>query len=108
MPSNLGSIALRIDILNHQVFVDGKPVHLAPREFELLACLAQSNGRVVRHEELLRRVWGDSQSQNPINLRTYIKQLRSRLEDDSTEPRFIQTVPRIGYRFLQASVMAGS
>ena len=86
-----------IDIPHHRVAVRGQDVHLTPKQFDLLVCLAQRPGRVLTHRTLLHSVWGTNADQ-PEYLRVNIGQLRKKIEL-SEEPRYIITEPWIGYRF---------
>jgi two-component system KDP operon response regulator KdpE len=93
---DLGS--LRIDVDRRQVARQGKDVHLTPIEFDLLARLARSAGRVVTHRQLLADVWGPEHIDQTHYLRIYMAQLRAKLEDDPAVPRFLLTETGIGYR----------
>ncbi len=73
-------------------------VKLTRREFDLLAALFRSAGRVATHRQLLREVWGPANESDTQYLRVYIGHLRGKLEDDPTAPRVILTEPGIGYR----------
>ena len=73
---------LAIDYDRRQVTVAGRAVALTATEFELLRVLSQGAGRVLTHETLLRRVWGERAKDNPRIVRAYIKRLRSKLGDD--------------------------
>lgn len=86
-----------IDIPQHRVVVRGQDVHLTPKQFDLLVCLAQHAGQVITHRALLHSVWGTNADQ-PEYLRVNIGQLRKKIET-SEEPRYILTEPWIGYRF---------
>ncbi len=88
---------LFIDIDHHQVTLDGRAVHLTPLEFDLLAALAQGEGRVMTHASLMEKVWGKQMQENTHYLRIYMRQLRSKLEADTTQPRYLKTVPGVGY-----------
>ena len=90
---------LTIDLLAHEVRVRGESLHLRPTEFRLLTFLAQNSSRVLSHDELLNRVWGD-QAGSLDSLKWYISSLREKVEEDSQNPRLIVTVPRIGYRYF--------
>jgi two-component system KDP operon response regulator KdpE len=79
---------------------DGKPVHLTPIEFRLLACLAKHLGMVVTHRQLLTEVWGPTHSEDTHYLRVYLKQLREKLEPDPVQPRFLLTETGVGYRLV--------
>ena len=88
-----------IDVPQHRVTVRGQDVHLTPKQFDLLLCLAQHAGQVLTHRALLQAVWGTNADQ-PEYLRVNIGQLRKKIElSDSDEPRYILTEPWIGYRF---------
>lgn len=89
---------LAIDLDRRQVSVTGNPVHLTPVEFRLLAALARRPGKVATHRQLLREVWGPSHEEDGHYLRIYMRQLRSKIEQDSTQPRWLLTEPGIGYR----------
>ena len=78
---------------------DGAPVALEPKTLRLLLFLIENRGRVVRKQELLDGVWGDTAVTEGALTRS-IGLLRRALDDDSREPRFIETVPTIGYRFI--------
>jgi two-component system, OmpR family, KDP operon response regulator KdpE len=86
-----------IDIPQHRVVVRGQDVHLTPKQFDLLVCLAQHPGQVLTHRALLHAVWGTNADQ-PEYLRVTIGQLRKKIEL-SDEPVYIVTEPWIGYRF---------
>jgi two-component system KDP operon response regulator KdpE len=89
--------ALHIDIDHHEVKLDGELVHFTPIEFELLAALAKGEGRVMTHTSLMQAVWGERLEENTHYLRIYMRQLRNKLEKDPTQPRYIKTVPGVGY-----------
>ncbi len=86
-----------IDRPQHRVVVRGQDVHLTPKQFDLLVCLAQHAGQVLTHRALLHAVWGTNADQ-PEYLRVNIGQLRKKIEAGE-EPRYILTEPWIGYRF---------
>lgn len=77
----------------------GEPVRLTPTEWALLETLVQANGMLVPAEELLMRVWGPSYRTHTNYLRVYFAQLRRKLEPAPSAPRYLVTVPGIGYRF---------
>jgi two-component system, OmpR family, KDP operon response regulator KdpE len=86
-----------IDIPQHRVVVRGQEIHLTPKQFDLLVCLARHPGQVLTHRALLHSVWGPNADQ-PEYLRVNIGQLRKKIEQ-AEEPRYILTEPWIGYRF---------
>ena len=93
---------LRIDLQNRQVFVDDAEVHLTPTEYDLLKLLATQAGKVLTHTLILRTIWGDAYTRDTQTLRVFIGQIRRKLGDDPTHPRFILTEPGVGYRFRQS------
>jgi two-component system, OmpR family, KDP operon response regulator KdpE len=88
-----------IDAPAHTVTVLGKPIHLTPKEFDLLVYLARNVGKVMTHRALLTAVWGAQSAQQPEYLRVFIGQLRKKLQGDGAK-EYIQTEPWVGYRFL--------
>ncbi len=87
-----------IDADAHTVTVLDSPVHLTPKEFDLLLLFARNPERALTHKVLLRGVWGPAGEQQPEYLRVLVAQLRKKLETGST-PRYIVSEPWIGYRF---------
>ena len=88
---------LVIDYARRQVTVAGEPVELTPLEYRLLAELSANADRVMTHEQLLRRVWGQDNSGGSGPVRTYVKRLRQKLRDDPNNPAYIFTKRRVGY-----------
>jgi two-component system KDP operon response regulator KdpE len=91
--------AMVIDLVARRVTVDGREVHLTPTEFELLRVLATNPDRVLTHTYLLRTALGSGYEDALDNLRTFIAQLRRKLERQPSRPRWIVTEPAVGYRF---------
>ena len=88
-----------IDALAHSISVQGKPIHLTPKEFDLLVLLARHAGKVMTHRALLTSVWGAQSAHQPEYLRVFVGQLRKKLEAE-TGKQYIQTEPWVGYRFI--------
>jgi two-component system KDP operon response regulator KdpE len=88
-----------IDVRAHTMTVQGKPVHLTPKEFDLLLHLARNSGKVMTHRALLTAVWGAQSAHQPEYLRVFVGQLRKKLEGE-TGRQYIQTEPWVGYRFV--------
>jgi two-component system KDP operon response regulator KdpE len=91
---------LVVDAARREVRLDGTLLRLSRREFELLRLLVAHAGRVLTHKQLLRELWGPAHEQDTQYLRVYVGQLRGKLGDDPTSPRFIATEPGVGYRLL--------
>lgn len=87
-----------VDLKNRRVTRAGDNVHLTPTEYRLLAVLVSNAGRVMTNPQLLRAVWGPSQSENGHYLRIYMGHLRHKLEADPTQPRYLLTETAVGYR----------
>jgi two-component system KDP operon response regulator KdpE len=88
-----------IDLDTHSVSIQGREVHLTPKEFELLVYLARRPAKVVAHRALLRAVWGPNSTEQPEYLRVFIGQLRKKIEPEASSPRYLHTEPWIGYCF---------
>lgn len=93
--------ALTIDETRHVVTVEGEPVMLTPLEFSLLATLAAYPGRVYTRDQLLEQVWGADYFGDDHVVDVHIGNLRKKLGDDATAPRYVETVRGVGYRFVQ-------
>jgi len=89
---------LRVDFENRMVKLAGREVHLTPTEYRLLEVLVERRGRAVGHGELLREVWGADAAEELEYLRTFMRQLRYKLEPEPSQPRYLLTIPRVGYR----------
>lgn len=92
---------LEVDLSKRMVKRQGRIVKLTRTEYELLAYLVSQHGKVLTHKELLRNVWGPKYGEESEYVRVFIRQLRSKIEDDPSNPQFIVTEPRIGYRFVK-------
>lgn len=90
---------LHIDLLNRLVSVDGQEVRLTPIQFRLLSVLVKNVGKVMTHQQILKEVWGPSYQENAHYLRIYMSQLRQKLEQNPTQPRYLLTESGVGYRF---------
>jgi two-component system KDP operon response regulator KdpE len=90
---------LEIDQIARTVRVDGGEVHLTPTQYELLRFLANNPDRVLTQRTILMTVFGPTYEDAFDNLRTFIAQLRSKIERDPARPQRIVTDPGVGYRF---------
>jgi two-component system, OmpR family, KDP operon response regulator KdpE len=91
---------LVIDISLSTVHKAGVDVHLTPTEYKLLVTLLQTPGKLVTQQHLLREVWGPGYAKEGHYLRTYMGQLRHKLEDEPSQPKHLITEPGVGYRFV--------
>jgi DNA-binding response OmpR family regulator len=90
---------LRLDPAKRAVALDGTQVTTTFVEFEILAALMGSPGRVFTRDMLLSRIWGDSAFRDPRTIDVHIRHLREKLEHDPKDPEYIFTVRGVGYRF---------
>ena len=95
----LASGPVRMDVGRHAVFVRGRETSMPLKEFELLELLLRNAGRVLTRSQLIDRVWGADYFGDTKTLDVHVKRIRGRIEDDPAEPRLLQTVRGLGYRF---------
>lgn len=89
---------LRVDPATREVSVDGTPVELTAKEFDLLALMASEPGVVFGRDKLLERVWGFAEFVDARGVDVHVRHIREKLGDDAGAPRFIETVRGVGYR----------
>jgi len=89
----------RINFISREVKVRGQPVHLTPKEFNLLGVLARNAGRVITRTELVKEAWGPEYGDAIDSLKLYIHYLRQKVEVDPQHPNYIMTSRGVGYRF---------
>jgi two-component system KDP operon response regulator KdpE len=92
--------ALEVDLARRLVTQDGEALHLTPTEYGLLEALVTNPGKLLTHQWLLRRVWGQGYGTETTYLRTYIRSLRKKLGDEASAPAMIVTEPGVGYRWI--------
>ncbi len=88
---------LSMNFAQRRVFVRGREVTLTPTEYELLHQLATNANRVMLHSDLLSQVWGSEYRDEIDYLRAYIRYLRRKIEENPSEPKYIVTMPGVGY-----------
>ena len=96
--TSLRNGGLDIDLIHHMATLDGRPLPLTAKEFELLAYLARHAGKVCTHHMILKDVWGPGYGAESNYVRVYTHRLRKKLGDD--EGRILRTVPGIGYQLV--------
>jgi two-component system KDP operon response regulator KdpE len=99
-PILIGEVLL--DPARHLVEKQGRAVHLTPKQFELLHYLMIHAGRPIPHAKLLKSVWGPEYGNELEYLRTFIRQIRMKIEDDPAHPKYLLTDSHIGYRFSES------
>jgi two-component system KDP operon response regulator KdpE len=91
---------LEVDLPRRLVTLDGEAVHLTPTEYGLLEAFVSNPGKLLTHQWLLRKVWGQGYGTETTYLRTYVRALRKKLDDDAAAPALIVTEPGVGYRWV--------
>jgi len=92
---------LEIDLVKRLVTRAGEPLRLSPKEYELLARLAEGGGKVLTHRQLLTAIWGPAHVDDLPYLRVLVGQLRQKIEAEPSTPQYILTEPGVGYRFMR-------
>ncbi len=98
-PPTLAAGPVRMDVERHVVTVSGSAVPLPLKEFELLEMLLRNAGRVLTRGQLIDRVWGADYVGDTKTLDVHVKRLRSKIEPEPSNPRYIVTVRGLGYKF---------
>jgi two-component system, OmpR family, response regulator RegX3 len=88
-----------MDVERHEVSVNGERIKLALKEFELLEMLLRNAGRVMTRGQLIDRIWGADYVGDTKTLDVHVKRLRTKLEPDPANPRYLVTVRGLGYKF---------
>ena len=101
-PIEIGEI--RLEPVKRSVTKRGQPVRLTRKEFDILHCLMSRAGRVVTYARLLTAVWGADCREEVEYLRTFVRQLRKKIEDDPSNPLYLLTDVYVGYRFADAQM----
>ncbi len=91
---------VELDIDAHVVRVNGEPVEIRPKEFELLEALMRRKDRLAARHTLIDEVWGPSYFGDTKTLDVHVKRLREKLEEDPANPRHIVTIRGLGYKFV--------
>ncbi len=94
----IGNGGIYMDLIRHEVTLDGKAVKLSPKEYDLLKYFLNNIGKMLTHRQILKDVWGPAQADDSQYLRVYTGQLRKKIETDLDNPKYILTEPGIGYR----------
>jgi two-component system, OmpR family, KDP operon response regulator KdpE len=90
---------LKLELDRHVLWKRGEAIRLSPKEFDLLSVLMRNQGIPMTHVKLLQAVWGPEYGREFEYLRSYVRMLRKKIEDDPTNPRYLLTEAWIGYRF---------
>lgn len=93
--------SIEIDLTKHEVFVKGERVELTPKEYLILMLLATHPGEVFTKEQLIEEVWGKEFVGETTSLAVFIRKIREKIEEDPADPKLLQTVWHVGYRFAE-------
>jgi two-component system KDP operon response regulator KdpE len=94
---------LELDPVKYRLLKRGRSIHLTPKEFEVLHYLMMHTGEPIPHARLLKSVWGPEYGNELEYLRTFIRQLRKKIEDNPARPHYLLTDAYVGYRFKEQS-----
>jgi two-component system KDP operon response regulator KdpE len=94
---------LELDPVKYRLLKRGRSIHLTPKEFEVLHYLMMHAGEPIPHSRLLKSVWGPEYGNELEYLRTFIRQLRKKIEDNPGRPHYLLTDAYVGYRFKEQS-----
>ncbi|NVJ97892.1 MAG: response regulator transcription factor [Alphaproteobacteria bacterium] len=89
---------ITMDLVRHEVKIDGERVDFTPKEYDLLRYFMVHRGKMLTHRQILHEVWGAAHGSDTQYLRVYISQVREKVEPDPSSPDYIVTEPGIGYR----------
>ena len=99
MPDIVEAAGVRMDVERHEVSVNGERIRLALKEFELLEMLLRNTGRVMTRGQLIDRIWGADYVGDTKTLDVHVKRLRTKIEPDPANPKYLVTVRGLGYKF---------
>lgn len=95
--ARIGKLEVRFD--EYQAYLDDEPVPLTTKEFEIVAFLAASPGKVFTREQIYEHIWGeDDEGRGSNNVTVFVRKIREKIEENPSEPKYLLTVPRIGYK----------
>jgi len=97
---------LTIDLARRFVTLAGKPVHLSPKQYRLLALLAGNAGKVITHAQLLREIWGPAHEEDAHYLRIFVRKVRAQIEPEPGRPRYLVNELGVGYRLRTQEQLA--
>jgi len=110
--SQLVNGGIRMDLVRHEVYLNGEKKLFTPKEYDLLRYFIINRGKMLTHKQILKDVWGNAHTEDMQYLRVYVKQLREKIKSVPPGPSYIITEPCIGYRMesitAPASLRAGA
>lgn len=99
-PALLDDGYLQIDLARRLVLCEGQAIEFTPKEYAVLATLAQHRHCVITQKQLLEQIWGPTHGQDTHYLRIVVSHIRQKIGDDPTQPKYLKTEPGIGYRLM--------
>jgi len=100
LPERASFGTVQVEFEKYEAFRDGRPIRMAPKEFGVLRLLVAREGEVVTRTELLHEVWGYDRFPTTRTVDNHVAALRSKLEEDASDPRFLLSVHGVGYKFV--------
>lgn len=97
--ARIGELEVRFD--EYQVLVKGRPVQLTTKEFEIVAFLAANPGKVFTRSQIQEYIWGDA-DQKSNSITVFVRKIREKIEENPSEPRYLLTVQRVGYKMTDS------
>lgn len=101
----LGDMEIRLK--RNEVLVHGRYVNLTPKEFQIIAFLANHVGEVFSAQDIMANVWGEAYRPESASIAVFVRKIRNKIEDDPNKPCYLQTIWREGYRLGDASMIEG-
>ena len=92
---------LEIFFNRYEVRLRGEPVELTAKEFEILALLASSPGQVFTRNQIYEHIWGRDSSVDKNSITVFMRKIREKIEDNPSQPKYLLTVWRVGYKFAE-------
>lgn len=92
---------LEILFNRYEVLLRGKPVELTAKEFEILALLASSPGQVFTRNQIFEHIWGRESQVDENSITVFMRKIREKIEDNPSQPKYLLTVWRVGYKFAE-------
>lgn len=96
---------MEVRLKRNEVLVHGRYVNLTPKEFQIIAFLANHAGEVFSAQDIMANVWGEAYRPDSASIAVFVRKIRSKIEDDPAKPRYLQTVWREGYRLGDESMI---
>ncbi len=94
---------LEILFNQYEVYLRGEPVNLTAKEFEILALLAANPGQVFTRGQIYEHIWGEDSNVDESTITVFMRKIREKIEDNPSQPKYLLTVWRVGYKFVERS-----